>query len=363
MTKYNVYLRKDGRWEGRIAKGTNANGKRKYQYIFSKTKEEVIRRIDEIVCKNVYHECHMSINTLFAKWCTCVKYRIKESTFANYVMKANKHILPYFGEYSVELLNSEMIAAFIDSKINEGLSNRYVSDIVILLKTVLKYAVKHYHIKNPIDDIELPKKKKPEIVIFDESEQMKLMDYISENHNYSTLGTALSMTTGIRIGELCALQWKDIDLEKRILTVRKTMQRIQCPNNLSKTKLVISDPKSQSSMRKIPIPDCMVKFLNEFKAESDSYVLTGTKRPVEPRTMQYRFHTILNNAKLPSIHFHALRHIFASSCIALGFDVKALSELLGHSSVDITLNRYVHSSLDQKRVYMNRIEFSLFAKD
>lgn len=363
MTKYNVYLRKDGRWEGRIARGKTENGKRKYQYIFAKTKEEVIRRIDELVCNTAHHECRMSFRTLYSEWCVCVKYRIKESTFANYVMKAKKHILPYFGKYTVNLLNSERIAAFIDSKMSEGLSSRYISDIVILLKTILKYAVKHYHIKNPMDNIELPKKKKAEITILDESEQTKLQDYISKNHNHSTLGTALSMTTGIRIGELCALQWRDIDLEKRILTVRKTMQRIQCPTNLTKTKLIITDPKSQSSRRKIPIPECMVSFLAEFKAESDSYVLTGTKKPIEPRTMQYRFRTILNNVKLPSIHFHALRHIFASSCISLGFDVKALSELLGHSSVEITLNRYVHSSFDQKRAYMNRIKLSLLAKD
>lgn len=362
MTKYNVYLRKDGRWEGRISRGKK-NGKRKYQYIFAKTKEEVIRRIDDIVCETAYQECRMSFRVLYSEWYVNVKYRIKESTLANYVMKVNKHILPYFGNYSINLLNSERIVAFIDSKIGEGLSSRYISDIVILLKTILKYAVKHYHIKNPMDNIELPKKRKPEITILDESEQMKLQDYISNNHNYSTLGTALSMTTGIRIGELCALQWKDIDLEKRILTVRKTMQRIQCPTNLSKTKLIITDPKSQSSRRKIPIPDCIVSFLAEFKAESNSYVLTGTKKPIEPRTMQYRFRTILNNAKLPSIHFHALRHIFASSCIALGFDVKALSELLGHSSVEITLNIYVHSSFDQKRAYMNRIKLSLLAKD
>lgn len=164
------------------------------------------------------------------------------------------------------------------------------------------------------------------------------------------------MSTGIRIGELCALQWKDIDLEKRILTVRKTMQRIQCPTEISKTKLIITDPKSESSCRKIPIPDCVMVFLRKFKGESRNYVLTGADKPIEPRTMQYRFAKVLKNAKLPSVHFHALRHIFASSCIRLGFDVKALSELLGHSSVEITLNRYVHSSFEQKKEYMKRIK-------
>lgn len=165
------------------------------------------------------------------------------------------------------------------------------------------------------------------------------------------------MTTGIRIGELCALQWRDIDFEKRILTVRKTIQRIQCPTETSKTKLIITNPKSESSQRKIPIPDCIMGFLRRFKGNDEDFLMTGTAKPLEPRAMQYRFQTILKNAKLPSVHFHALRHMFASNCVKFGFDVKALSELLGHSSVEITLNRYVHSSFEQKQEYMKRLNW------
>ena len=169
------------------------------------------------------------------------------------------------------------------------------------------------------------------------------------------MGVALSMSTGIRIGELCGLQWQDIDLEKRILTVRKTVQRIQCKNGLRKTKLIITDPKSESSMRSIPLTESIVEFLKEFKGEDNKFVLSGKNKPLEPRTMQYRFAKILKNVNLPSVHYHSLRHVFASTCIKLGFDVKTVSELLGHSSVEITLNRYVHSSFDQKREYMERL--------
>ena len=248
------------------------------------------------------------------------------------------------------MLKAEDIYQFISKKQKEGLSNRYITDIIILIKTIFKYAVRTYRIFNPLDGIILPKKKEaPEIQLLDEAEQADLQQYIGENQNHTTLGIALSMTTGIRIGELCPLQWKDIDLEKRILTVSKTMQRIQCPTASSKTKLIITDPKSESSRRQIPIPECMMSFLVKFKGNPDDYILSDTKKPIEPRAMQYRFQTILKNAKLPSVHFHALRHIFASNCIKLGFDVKALSELLGHSSVEITLNRYVHSAFEQKK--------------
>lgn len=237
------------------------------------------------------------------------------------------------------------------------LSDRYITDIIILMKVIFKYAVKTYNIYNPMVGLVLPKRKNPEIQLLDKTEQWKLQSYIAENQNLGTLGTTLSYSTGIRIGELCALQWKDIDLEKRILTVSKTIQRIQCKNGANKTKLIITDPKSDSSKRKIPIPECMMSFLHKFKGNDNDFIVSGNKKPVEPRTMQYRFSKILKNAELPSVHFHALRHIFASTCVKLGFDIKSLSELLGHSSVEITLNRYVHSSFEQKQEYMKKISF------
>lgn len=144
-----------------------------------------------------------------------------------------------------------------------------------------------------------------------------VLQYIGQHQNRSTLGVTIALTGGLRIGEICPLQWSDVDLEKRIFSVTKTMQRIQCPTETSKTKLIITDPKSESSRRQIPIPDCMMSFLLKFKGKPNEYVLTGTDKPIEPRAMQYRFRTILKNAKLPSIHFHALRHIFASNCIKL----------------------------------------------
>jgi len=359
MERVNVYHRKDGRWEGRISRGKRRDGKRKYQYILARTREDVVEKMAEIRRnEQPTGKCHKTVDALFNEWFRSVQHLVKESTSANYAMKAEKHILPIFGNKLISSIAPDDIYAFISQKQKAGLSVRYVADIVILMKTIFKYAVRTYHIFNPLDGVSLPKKKSPEIQLLDESEQVKLQNYVASHQNCSTLGTALSMSTGIRIGELCALQWKDIDLEKRILTVRKTMQRIQCPTEFSRTKLIITNPKSESSQRKIPIPDCMMSFLLKFKGKDDDFLLTGTEKPIEPRAMQYRFRTILKNAKLPSVHFHALRHMFASNCVKLGFDVKALSELLGHSSVEITLNRYVHSSFEQKREYMKRLKLA-----
>ena len=358
MEKFNIYYRKDGRYEGRIVRGKNEQGKPKFQYIFGHTREEVQKKITDIRRQEQYQHCSETVSELFRNWYQSNKHRIKESTRANYLMKAKKHLLPTFGNISIDSVTSTEISQFIDEKLKEGLSNRYISDIIVLIKSVFKFAVKIYHIFNPFENIVLPKKKKSEITLLDDEEQQKLQQYIAENPNHTTMGLALSMSTGIRIGELCALQWKDIDLEKRILTVRKTMQRIQCPTDTAKTKLIITEPKSETSCRNIPIPDCMMNLLQNFRGKQDSFVLSETEKPVEPRVMQYRFQKILKNAKLPSVHFHALRHIFASNCIKWGFDIKALSELLGHSNVEITLNLYVHSSFDQKRAYMNQVSLN-----
>ena len=355
----NLYYRKDGRWEGRISRGKKKNGKRKFQYIISRNKEDVISRINMIrQSEQNYQSCYKTLDTVFYEWFNTVKYHIKESTASNYRMKAEKHILPSFGEKLIDSITQKDIYNFIDQKRKDRLSDRYIADIIILIKGIFKYSVKTYHIFNPMEGLVLPKRKNTEIQLLDSSEQSKLQEYISKNQNLGTLGTALSYSTGIRIGELCALQWKDIDFEKRILTVRKTIQRIQCKGGEKRTKLIITDPKSDSSKRKIPIPDCIMSFLYQFKGNPDDYLLSGFEKPIEPRTMQYRFSRILKNAKLPSVHFHALRHIFASTCVKLGFDIKTLSEILGHSSVEITLNRYVHSSFEQKKEYMKRLQFS-----
>ena len=305
----NIYLRKDGRYESRVPNGKRKDGKRAFLYVLSHTKEECIARVQAFYQKNRPDGiCQLTMDDLFSEWHRSILHRVKESTAANYTMKANKHILPAFGDLPVSNITSDRIYAFISEKQQAGLSNRYISDIVILMKTIFKYAVRTYRIANPLDGIVLPKKKRPEIQLLDEVEQRTLQQYIGKHQNRSTLGVAIALTGGLRIGEICPLQWRDVDLEKRIFTVTKTMQRIQCADGDKKTKLIITDPKSESSRRQIPIPDCMMSFLLKFKGKPNEYVLTGTDKPIEPRAMQYRFRTILKNAKLPSVHFHALRH-------------------------------------------------------
>ncbi len=364
MKGYNIYRRKDGRFEGRIYR--TEDGKRQYKSFFGATQDEVIQKIN-VYLRETTRNISLTFSSVYSEWFKCACFCIKVSTAANYTMKADKHILPVFGEVDISMINESDIHSFIDSKRKKGLSDRYISDIISLMRSVCKFASRKYHVTNPLNDFRFIKRKQADIRVLDKREHAKLAEYVMNNHNRTNLGIALAIGTGGRIGELCAFRGKDIDLKKQILTVNSTVQRIQTKDANTKTKLIISEPKSDSSKRVIPIPKELIPYLEEFKVKDDEFLLSGTDKPLEPRTMQNRFARILNNVNLPSVHFHSLRHYFASTCVRLGFDIKSLSELLGHSSVEITLNRYVHSSFEQKIEYMNRIEFSVkdtsFAKD
>ena len=346
-----IYHRRDGRFEGRLTDKRQG----KTCYFYGRTREEVKSKMEYFCDSQIYETTDLTVETLFGEWTESVQLRVKESTLANYRGKAKTHILPAFGSVRVVDLSGPDVQRFIREKRESGLSAGYVADIVILLKALIKFAVSRYNIRNPIGDVILPKKQRADVLLLTRPQQICLHKYLCENRNLTSLGVALSLFTGLRIGELCGLRWSDIDLEQRTISVSRTIQRIHTETG---TKLVITDPKSISSVRIIPIPDCLLPMLAQFSREGGAYVLSGTKKPVEPRLMQYRFQGLLKKAYLPSIHFHALRHMFATNCVEMGFDVKSLSEILGHSGVEITLNRYVHSSLERKKQFMGRLHFA-----
>ena len=354
----NVYMRKDGRYEARISLGKDENGKRRYRSYYGNTAEEAEYKMLAARDISANNACltEMTVRDLTLEYISTIKPRLKESSEANYRLKAEKHLIPAFGEMKCCELKARDVYAFIENKMKAGLSARYIADIIVLLKSVYRYGSRAYGINNCLEGLVMPKLNKSEIKVLSSNEQARLMAYLETGFDLNALGITLALHTGMRIGELCALQWKNIDLENRTITVNKTVQRIKNYNGKSKTKLVVTPPKSQSSVRVIPIPECLITMLEQFKDSAEKYVLSGKYRPVEPRTVQYRFAATLKKAKCPSVTFHSTRHAMASRCIALGFDVKTLSEILGHSSVEITLNRYVHSSLDRKRAFMDMVK-------
>lgn len=353
----NIYKRKDNRWEGRYRTGYDKSGKAKYSSVYGKSYQEVKIKLTALKSDSFKKVSSgvLTVKELFEEWLSAVRLRVKQSTYANYRMKADKHILPEFGQIRYENLTVNSVHCFIERKLKSGLSPKYVSDIIIVFKSMTKYIFRIHNFKNPLEDVVLPKSEKSEMKLFSEIQQNQLCRYLLNNLNNTSICILLSLYTGLRIGEVCGLKWSDIDFEKSILTVRRTVQRIHSGEH--KTKLLIDTPKSRHSQRLIPVPEFIMNILRKFKNSDNMYILSESTRVTEPRTLQRRFKTILKKADLPSINYHSLRHMFATNCIRAGFDVKTLSEILGHSAVETTLNRYVHSSIERKAQFMNLLKF------
>ncbi|MCM1227987.1 MAG: site-specific integrase [Clostridium sp.] len=353
----NIYHRRDGRWEGRCKDGFHENGKAKYHSVYAATYSAVREKLLILYSsmEQPMSVCSMTVKQIFMEWLDVKRLTVKESTIENYLFKANKYLLTAFGNIKFNELSVNLVYKFIQDKLNDGLSAKYVSDMIVILKSMAKYASKNYNCKNPICNVELPKAEKTELKLYSKEQQNCLKSALLYNMNPTKLGILLCLYTGIRVGELCALKWSDINFHEQTISISKTCQRIRT-NGDTATKLIITSPKSRSSVRIIPLPAFIMKLLKGFvPSDENTYLLSCSDKVTEPRTIQYRFQSILRKAELPSINFHALRHIFATSCIEIGFDVKTLSEILGHGTVEITLNRYVHSSMTRKRECMERL--------
>ncbi len=354
----NIYKRKDGRWEGRHKCGICPDGKTKYIYVYGKSYCEVKERVRQFVSDEANHPTHkLTLKEMCLEWLSSSVHEIKESTLSNYRMKLEKYIFTYFGEIKYEQLTGASLNEFINYMLDEkALSPKYVSDILSMIKSIAKYAHKKYGYTNTAADIAYPKsksiKKKEALSI---SDFKALLRELENNTDLAKLGVLISSYTGIRIGELCALKWSDIDFYNNVLSINKTVQRISQPES-GGTHIVFLPPKSKSSERLIPLPDFLIEYLSSFRSSDEYFILSGNEKCIEPRTMQYRFKAILKRAGLPSVNFHILRHTFATNCLNLGFDIKTLSEILGHSSVQITMNCYIHSSLERKRQCMMLIK-------
>lgn len=348
----NIYKRKDGRWEGRYKCGFDSNGKVKYRSVYATTYQEVRKKLMKfkLSVSSFVSSGKATVKELFDEWLKAVSLKVKTSTYACYNMKITKHILPAFGSLAYDKLTVDSIHEFIKVKLSEGFSEKYVSDIIIVFKSMAKYISKIHGYANRLNNVILPKSKSNKMKLLSKSEQEKLCQSAVCNINNTKLGILLSYYTGLRIGEVCGLKWGDIDLNNGVLKVERTIQRIY--ENCS-TRVIIDSPKSRSSVRVIPIPKFLIDMLKRYRTFDYAFVLTGTEKFIEPRTMQYRFQTFLKKVDLPSINYHSLRHMFATNCIELGFDVKTLSEILGHTTVETTLNRYVHSSIERKINCMN----------
>ena len=367
----NIYRRKDGRWEGRYSKG-KIDGKYRYGSVFGKTYEEVERKLEALKNES---PCALDISGTFFKdvaleWLSDRQPELKASSYAKYRNLLRSYLIPEFGELHIQSLSRGKVSKFSRKMLTEGgtkrkgLSPKTVNSTLSTLKNILEYASKEkgLSIAN-ISDISVRQQQKP-MRVLSRCEQETLSKYLCKKLNPCNLGILLCLYTGLRIGEICALKWGDIFIEEQYLFVHQSMQRIQL-NGISdkKTEIVIQSPKSDCSIRRIPIPYEVLQLLISVKKPDEAFLLTGSAyNYIEPRCMENQFKSVMKACGIFNVNFHALRHTFATRCVELGFDVKSLSEILGHASVNITLNRYVHPSMELKQENMNLLS-SLLTTD
>lgn len=291
-------------------------------------------------------------------WLIEKKDYIKESTYANYSNIIFNHIIPKLGNYKLSELNHQIIQSFLlelsksGRKDNKGgLSEKTIKDITIIIKGSIKKAINEKKIEYMELTFNYPKdNKENKIYILTKNEQNKITNYVLDNLSSKNIGLLISLYYGIRIGELCALKWSDIDFKKSILKINKTMQRIYIKDKEQNySKVIITSPKTKNSNREIPINKDFLEILKTIKTDSNNYILTESDKYMEPRTYRKIFDNILEELKINHFNYHALRHTFATNCISLGVDYKTVSELLGHANVNITLNLYVHPRYSQKK--------------
>jgi len=362
----NIFRRKNSRREIRYSNRYEANKGKKYGYCYRNDKQRVKKNnftpkssaVTEKMLQSSLQKKRLS--SFCDEWLVRNRTRVKESTYVKYRGVIENHVKPRLGDYSVEELSSDAIEKFSHELLfTDKLSSKTVKDILTMLNSVIKYIEKQLSVSLSNIEIVYPKVAKKEVRVLSKDEQTRLVNYLLKDMDEYKFGIMLSLLTGMRLGEVCALRWKNICLKEGTVKVNSTIQRLSDLSNSGKgkTKIVITEPKSNTSVREIPLTEYAAKLCEAHWCNNpDAFVLTGEQnRYIEPRTMQYKIERFTEACGIEGVHFHTLRHTFATRCVEVDFEIKSLSEILGHSSPRITLERYVHSSMKLKRDNMNKL--------
>lgn len=307
----------------------------------------------------------MLFSEVVEMWLKEKKNYIKESTYAYYSFEAKNYIIPVLGDKQVEEVTEELIQKSVLEWQNSGMNNgrplkkSTVQNLVMLIKQVFKYAIKKQLMQEHFLEIHfIPQEGGKALRVFSPEEQNKLIQAVLSHLTYKTFGILLSINSGLRIGELCALKWNDIDLENGMIHVSKTLQRIYMRDRMPRTQIIITAPKTETSIRDIPLSGRVCQLIKTFQdLKEDGYVLTNTKEFIEPRSFRKFYGDFLARYDIIPLHFHCLRHTFATRCIESGADYKSVSEILGHTTITTTLNMYVHPQMEEKRKCVEMINW------
>jgi integrase len=344
----NIYLRADGRYEARYVSGKDKTGRTRYSAVYAKSLEEVKDKLQTTlaVMAVIPETSGVTVVSALEQHLSTESIRLKPSTIGVYKNYIKNYIEPFFQNITVDRLSQAALQDFVKTQIENGLSAVVVQSVFNFLKAGLTE-------KNAVFNVVLPKIVRHNADFLTISEQKRIEKAVKNYGGGTYLAVMLCLYTGIRIGEVCGLRVEDVDFEKKIISVNRTIQRLKSTGSLQKTEITAVSPKSQSSNRLIPMPDFIAELLK--RNSPNGFIVSENEKPLEPRTLQYRFKRILKLAGVREVNFHTTRHSFVARALENGFDVKTLSEIMGHSSPAVTLSKYAHISDECKRRHMESL--------
>lgn len=361
----NIFKRKDGRWEARYIKGYDENNKIRYGFCYGHSYREAKDKVSvakaSIVVQKTYAGAASTqqFEEVCRRWIENNKKDWKQSTLSKYLSVLERYLIPRFGPVPAKDIRSAAITDFgCELSGQYHLAPKTIRDILTILHKILTDFYREQDMTSTVR-IVYPKTDIRELRILSKEEQQRLMKYLSDAPDIYQCCVLLALSTGLRLGELCALRWNDICMDTHTLYVRHTFQRVRNPDPhaASKTILQLGAPKTATSVRVVPLTSGISSLLQRYKAEDpQAFLITGSQKYPEPRTLQRRLKRYAEELHIEEIHFHTLRHTFATRCVEVGCDIKTLSEILGHASISMTLNRYVHPSLELKRENIRKLE-------
>ena len=353
----NIFKRKDGRYEGRYIREYKGN-KAIYGYVYASTYIECKRKRALVSLqkpKTKKKNNPNTLNKLIINWMDN-KDNIKESSFTKYYNIFNEHIKNEIGLIKISRLSEDIVKKYVNNKkhqLKKNSDEHLSPSTIYAIVNILRQVFKQNDINIKIENIKVITKKGKSLY---EDEKDNFEKLLFNKDSTITTGILISLFLGLRESEVCGLKWEDIDLNRKIITVGRIISRVKSFNTRNKTKLIITAPKTLSSNRILPLPEklCKRMLIQKNNCESNSYLLTGTNRFMDPRRYYNLYKKYLSELNL-NYTYHDLRHTFATRCIELGIDAKTLMELMGHANVTTTMNLYVHPTLSNKRYFIDRL--------
>lgn len=363
----NIFRRKDGRWEGRYILDYEG-GRAKYGYVYGATYTEArARKLDMQTQLKLENSLLLKRSTTFAglaeDWLEQIKVTVKESTYTRYHRLITKYLVPRLDVTDLAKISRKTLKTLTKHLLEKGgcrgasLSSKTVTDILCTLKAVFRYGMENgYPCPSP-EMIRYPTRTPKNKRIVTDTKRRRMEGQLMRSEDLTSLGIIFTLYTGVRIGELCGLRWGDINFNEATVSISRTVERIANldPGATYKTKVVVSEPKTPSSVRLIPLPAFLMGYLEKRRMDGECYLLTGAEFYTEPHQFYVRYKKFMERRRLGQYSFHELRHTFATRCVECGFDAKSLSEILGHADIGTTLSVYVHPTLQQKRMQMERL--------